>query len=94
LKVLFMGIIRDRTGSVVACKEIASWTPSSCDILGISGAIPEVEMVTLDLLSPIPHESVNILTARDTFFQLYSGSPWPINTTLSITPCLRCINMN
>ena len=70
--------------SVVAWRDIANWTPSSDEILGIRGEIPDVEIVTLDLLIPIPIGSVSIRTALLTFRQLYNGSPWPIKTTLSM----------
>ena len=53
-------------------------------MFGINGAMPEVEITILDLLTPKPIGSVNILTALDTFFQLYKGSPCPMKTTLSI----------
>ena len=75
LKVSFMGIILDRIESLAACRDIASWTPSSDAILGINGVMPEVDIMILDLLTPGPNGSVRIRTALDTLFQLYKGSP-------------------
>ena len=46
---------------------MASLTPSSEEILGISRTIPEVEIVILDLPTRKPIGSVNIPTALDTF---------------------------
>lgn len=86
-------MILDLVVSFAACKDIASWTPSSDAILGIKGDIPEVEIVTLDLLTSNPIGSVNIRTALDTFRQLYNGSPCPMKTTLSILND-RLVNMN
>lgn len=84
LYVSFRGMMAERVRSVAAWRETASWTPSSDAILGIKGDTPEVEIVIFDRLIPIPSGSQSILTALDTFRQLYNGSPWPINTTLSI----------
>lgn len=84
LNVSFIGMILDRVASFVACKDIASCAPSSEAILGIKGAIPDVEIVTLDRLTFSPIGSVRIRTALDTLRQLYNGSPCPMKTTLSI----------
>ena len=99
--VLLSGTSSSRREFWVAWSDMANETPSSEAIFGIRGTTPEVEMVILDFGQLRPDVSVNIFIALLTFLsimdtstivnallsylQLYSGSPWPMNTMLEMT---------